>query len=155
MSIQSVERKLNKRQEIFVNEYLKNGNNAAAAARAAGYCKNSPHTAKTRGCELLKNPCVAQAIGAGKTNLAISTNYDMAAAIRELDDKIRGAEAAKNWNAVSNLMRTKLQATGNLTNADPRVAAGFQIRIVGVDDTPTKEIQAVFTQPAIGDNEDE
>ncbi len=148
-------RKLSKRQEIFIDEYLKNGNNAAAAARAAGYCKDSPHTAKTRGCELLKNPSVAQAIAAGKTNIAVSTNYDRAAAIRELDEKIRNAEAAGNHNAVSNLLRTKLQATGNLANTDARMAAGFQIRIVGVDDTPTREIQAVFTPPAIGDSEDE
>lgn len=52
---------LTDKQAVFVTEYLRNGFNATKAARDAGYAENSAHV---EGCNLLRNPKVAEAIKA-------------------------------------------------------------------------------------------
>jgi phage terminase small subunit len=133
---------LSVRKQKFVAEILRNGGNAAAAAREAGYCKNSPQSAKSRGHALLKDPAVKAAIEAARGNIITKAGYDIQASLAEIDEHIAGAKAAKQWSAVATLNATKNKVAGLMINNDARAVAGLQIRIVGIDAVSTHTVDA-------------
>ena len=57
-----IDKELNKKQENFCLEYVKNGYNATQAYKTAYQCTDS--TASSQGCRLLKNPKVLERIKA-------------------------------------------------------------------------------------------
>src|SRR3954464_4661189 len=92
-------RRLSPRQQVFVSEYLKHGN-GAAAARAAGY---SESYADKSIAALLNRPAIAAAIAEHRAKLVERTDFDLAAAVDEIDELMREARAAKQYTAASSL----------------------------------------------------
>ena len=64
------DKKLTARQERFIDHYLENGGNSAAAARQAGYAEGS---AKVTGCRLLTKANLKQTIEGKRTEMSQKT----------------------------------------------------------------------------------
>lgn len=103
-------RDLAPRQAEAVRLYV-TGLSAAEAARGAGY---APAYARRAASHLFTKPHVRAAVDAARTALVEKTKYDLHAAVAEIDDKIVKAEAAKQFNAVANLLKLKAQLHGLL-----------------------------------------
>lgn len=105
---------LNERQRAFIREYLRNGGNGAAAARAAGYSKNSPSSARRQALQLLNIPIVADAIANGREDFQIITAYDAKAFMAELDAGAEFAIKTNNATALARFRELKGRAAGLL-----------------------------------------
>ena len=75
-------KKLTKKQEKFCKEYLINGHNAAAAARAAGY---SSKTAREIAAENLTKPNIAQFLDEESKKNEEEFRYTLVDHIKDLD----------------------------------------------------------------------
>lgn len=77
-----MKKKLNKRQKVFVQEYLKDLN-ATAAYKRAGF-KASGHSAETNAARLLRNAEVSKAIQAGMDARAKRAELDSDQILKEI-----------------------------------------------------------------------
>ena len=124
-------KKLTKKQEKFCKEYLANGYNAAAAARAAGY---SSKTAKQIAKENLTKPYLAEAISIeGKKN---EERYQCSkdALAWKIEDAICRAKEDKNYPAEIRGLELLGKLCGHFTDKHS-VEGDIRIRTVwGLDD---------------------
>jgi phage terminase small subunit len=103
--------KINPKQLLFVQEYLKDFNGTQAAIRA-GYSKKA---AKQIASELLLgNGEVQKVIEELKKTLIEQGGYNLEAAVKELDENIALAKSNKNMMAVSKMLETKIKIHGLL-----------------------------------------
>lgn len=116
------------RKQKFVGEYLSNGGNAAAAARAAGY---APDHASHQGWVLTnKDPAVRAELERARAELADRTDYKAEKAMQELGDVIAFARETKNATAMARAIELRMRMAGLLVEkVDLNVSA--QIDIVG------------------------
>ena len=131
-------KELTPRQLQFVNAYLKNGGNGAAAAVEAGYSKgNSRH----RAYELLnENEAVKKAIDEARTKLREATQYTAEKAMAAADDAFLMAELTKNAMAMVKATELKAKLCGLLIERhDVRTIGKFQINIQGLDGKDKKD----------------
>lgn len=101
------DKKLTARQERFIDHYLENGGNSAAAAREAGYAEGS---AKVTGCRLLTKANLKQTIEGKRTEMSqnsedrrakwISHLEHLALSAKRESDQLRAVETlikAEGW----------------------------------------------------------
>ena len=101
------DKKLTARQERFIDHYLENGGNSAAAARQAGYAEGS---AKVTGCRLLTKANLKQTIEGKRTEMSqnsedrrakwISHLEHLALSAKRESDQLRAVETlikAEGW----------------------------------------------------------
>jgi hypothetical protein len=99
--------KLTARQQRFIDHYLENGGNSAAAAREAGYAEGS---AKVTGCRLLTKANLKQTIEGKRTEMSqnsedrrakwISHLEHLALSAKRESDQLRAVETlikAEGW----------------------------------------------------------
>lgn len=110
---------------------MKDGNGARAAV-AVGY---APNNASTLASKLIaRHAGVKRAIENARNASAERAAYNLVAAMEETDKAIQEAKDAKQYSAVAKMIEHKAKLNGLLIEKhDHRVAAGFQITIVGVD----------------------
>jgi phage terminase small subunit len=70
---------INPKQRAFVNEYLANGRNGAAAYRASYNSQGTPNTCEARARELLKNPRIAAVVASKDRILALAEQKQLEA----------------------------------------------------------------------------
>lgn len=127
---------LNPRESDFVRHVLA-GKQYADAYRLTSDVPIASSTAQTNGLRMASRVLVKHAIALGRKTGAVQAvtglTYDMAAAVRELDEKIAKAEAAGQFTAVANLMQQKLKVHGLLVDRQQVEQTGFVVSISGVD----------------------
>jgi len=101
--------KLTKKQAKFVKEYKLNGGNATKAAKDAGY---SEKTAFTIGCENLKKPYIAEAIGKEEKKLQEKFDYTVQEMFKEIATGMDMAQVSNNPNAYLKGVEMKGKAFG-------------------------------------------
>jgi phage terminase small subunit len=135
------------RQAAFVAHYLA-GKSGVESARLAGY---SPGSARTRSQEFLhENQHTMAAIAEAQAELRVEANYGAERALKELNDKIKQAEAAKQFSAVAKMVELKMKLSG-LLEKDAAPTTAFQINIAGIDSPadirpalPVVELETIF-----------
>lgn len=100
------------RKRKFVQEYLANGGNAAAAVRAAGY---APTHASHQGWLLVnKDEAVKAEIERAHQELAERTDYRAEKAMEELGEVITFARETKNATAMARAVELRMKLAGLL-----------------------------------------
>jgi hypothetical protein len=105
---------LTPKQARFVNEYLRNGLNGAAAYRAAGYKVTGPSVARTEATRLLAKPSIASAVALQQQQIATQAGYSTAAWLRDSLEDWRLARSAGNYAACASIGRNVGQHLGAL-----------------------------------------
>lgn len=104
--------KLTIRKQKFVQEYLTNGGNAAAAVRAAGY---SPNHASHLGWRLVNHDEAVKAeLERARNELANQTDYRAEEAMKELGEVIEFARETKNATAFARAVELRMRMAGLL-----------------------------------------
>lgn len=78
--------KLNKKQQMFVNEYVTNGYNGTQAAIAAGY---SPKTASAQSSRMLKNANILRLIEESQKETRKKTEIDKEYILRSYEELLK------------------------------------------------------------------
>ena len=100
------DKKLTARQERFIDHYLENGGNSAAAAREAGYAEGS---AKVTGCRLLTKANLKQTIEGKRTEMSQNSEDRRAKLISHLEHL---ALSAKRESDQLRAVETLIKAEG-------------------------------------------
>ena len=117
------------RKARFVKAYLVSGV-GTVAYKEAGYSGNF---ASNNAIKLLKDKKVAQAVAAGKAELAKEAKYDQQKAIAELDDAMQFARDTNNAGALAKCIELKTKLTGLLIDRSEHAHLGqFQVLIGGI-----------------------
>ena len=102
--------KLSARHQRFVQEFIQDGNAAAAAIRA-GY---SPRSARNAGHRLLRNPEVQEAIARAQATAAQRAEDCAERVVRDLLRACDGAAEDRDWRALSKLLELRCKVEGML-----------------------------------------
>lgn len=129
-------RKINPRQQKFVEEYLRHGN-ARNAATAAGYSPKSAKDLATKFVVQEKSPAVTQALNEARAKSITLAAYNADVAMTECEDAIQFARETENANAYVKAVELKSKLKGLLVEKLDVRQVGFQIQISGIDGPPT------------------
>lgn len=115
------------RQMIWVREYLKTGNRVRA-------CEATAVSVGAVRDWFAEHPAFLEYLESQRKKLADATQYDLRAAIKELDEAIQFAKDTENANAYAKLIELKMKGYGLLIEKhDVRQFSSFSISIAGVD----------------------
>ena len=103
--------KLNARHQRFVQEFIQDGNAAAAALRA-GY---SPRSARNAGHRLLRNPDVQEAVAQAQATVSQRAGDSAERVVRDLLRYCDGAAEDRDWRALGKLAELRCKVQGMLT----------------------------------------
>ena len=118
-------------QRLFIEEYLRTGN-LSRSAKAAGYSGNTTALSKV-GKKLLENPKIMLEIERHQRTAANRAAYGLKEAMDEAESLKQLAIEHKQMGAAIRAIEHKAKLNGLLVEKH-EVAAGFSIRISGIDD---------------------
>jgi phage terminase small subunit len=104
--------KLSARHQRFVQEFIQDGNAAAAALRA-GY---SPRSARNAGHRLLRNPDVQEAVAQAQATVSQRAGDSAERVVRDLLRYCDGAAEDRSWAALGKLLELRCKVEGMLVD---------------------------------------
>lgn len=116
------------RKQKFCSEYLTNGGNAAAAARAAGYAHD--HASHQGWLLVNRDEAVKAELDRARAELTERTDYNAANAMEELGEVIDFARNTKNATAMARAVELRMRMAGLLVEKVDVNVSG-EIDIVG------------------------
>lgn len=141
---------LNPKQAKFVKEYVKTGNQMAAA-KAAGY-SGTNETASN----IVKGAAVKAALDKIREKAIVTAAYNADTAMKEAEEAIEFAKETKNANAYVKAVELRSKLKGLLIEKHQHQVANFSLKIGGIDDEPTLPPNVIpTTTVAVEEEEDE
>ncbi len=122
-------KRLRPKQAKFVQEVVKHGN-AAAAARAAGYAKNSSTVA---GSQLMKQPAVKEALNEIRNKVVEDGAYNLKMAMAECTEAMAFAKLTENANAYTKAVELRAKLNGLMVERHDMRTVGFHVSVTGID----------------------
>lgn len=104
--------KLSARHKRFVQEFVLDGN-AAAAAQRAGY---SPRSSKNAGHRLLRRPSIQEAIAVAQADVQARAGDSAERVVRDLLQACEGAAEDRSWAALGKLLELRCKVEGMLVD---------------------------------------
>ncbi|MDP2621717.1 MAG: terminase small subunit [Hyphomicrobiales bacterium] len=129
---------LKPRLAVFARTYLLNGNNAADAARHAGYAASS---SKNTGYRLLARRDVASAIDAFRKIIAKKTTFDFDRAAEMLMDSAEFAKSTQNATALVRATELMAKLHGHMVDRQSVQHSGNAVTFILPDRHASKTIE--------------